>query len=443
MVGAQQLARACLIGSLVLTGCLSAADDSVPQATVQDRTAQATGPAATPSELHPQIVFSDLAVLPGAESGIWMVLGLARNDSRYALEGVVVSVELLDPAGLPIASASLPLALSILQPGATSPIMARFERVGPPAGARAGLVTFRSSAEPLMHVSVDAVRPGPSSEGTLVLGSLRNGGPGLAEAREVIVVWRDADHTLSGMAAASVPHSLIPEDGSVPWLAVMPGTVQGGRFEVFTAVAAVDESLDAPLDQAIEPMWRVTEQGNGFAIGAIRNSGSRPALPEVAVAVRVNGRLVSLAILQSAVPLPPGEMLPFGVDQFPGLEVAPDPGDVAIEVYLTGRGTDPGAPAAVPLAASIHQFEVIGGRVFMQGVVTNPGPAPLTSAMVFVSLRSTIGDAQTARWLALTPPQPGESAEFFVDVPLAAGDDPAMSEYDVRAFGLPLPESSW
>ncbi len=79
----------------------------------------------------------------------------------------------------------------------------------------------------------------------------------------------------------------------------------------------------------------------------------------------------------------------------------------------------------------------------MQGTATNPGPALLKSAVVLVSLRSTTGEIQTARWLDLNPPQPGESAEFSIDFPIAAGDDPSMSEYDLRAVGIPLAESSW
>ncbi len=443
MLGAGRLARVGLVGFLVLTGCRSQPSSPGLQASSDDLTPQATGLPATASEPQPQVVFSDFSVLPGDKPGSWVVLGLARNDSRDALEGVVASVELLDPGGSPIAVTTLPVALSILPPGASSPFQARFENGGRPEGARAELQAFRFSSDRPARVSVDAVHSAQSADGTLVLGSLRNQGPVPAQVREVIVVWRDADHSLSGMAIASAPHALMPEDGSVPWLAEVPGAVPGSRFEVFTAATAFEGPTAPPLDPVLGPTWRVTEQGQGFISGAIRNPGREPAIPEVAIAVRVNGRLVSLAILQSTVPLPPGQTLSYGMDRLPGLVAALDPAEITLEAYLTGRGVDREAPAAVLLPASIQQFEVIGGRVFMQGILTNPGPAPLSSAMVFVSLRSTTGDPQTARWLGLTPPRPGESAEFFVDVPVAAGDDPAMSEYDLRAFGQPLPESSW
>jgi hypothetical protein len=443
MHGAQRLARVGLVGFLVLTGCRPAPGGPGPQAAAQSRTPQTTGVPATPPELPPQVAFTDLSVFSEGEAGTWVVLGLARNDSRSALEGVVASVELLDSTDSPIAVATVPVAMSILQPGATSPFMARFEQAKAPDGARAGLQAFRLSSEPPARVSIDAVRSDQSSEGTLVLGSLRNRGPGPVQAREVIVVWRDADHALSGMALASVPQVRLQEDGTVPWLAEAPGAVPVSRLEVFAAVSAVDESSEGPLESVLEPLWRLSAQGHGFVAGAIRNPGRGPVLPEVAIAILVDDRLASIAILQSTVPLQPGETLAFAADRFPGLEAAPDPGDVSLELYLTGHRTDPGSPAVILLPASIQRFEVIGDRVFMQGTVANPGPAPLKTAMVFVSLRSTSGDPQTARWLALPPPQPGQSAEFFVDLPIAAGDDPAMSEYDLRAVGLPLPESSW
>lgn len=444
MHAAGSLARACLVGCILLTGCRPVPGDPDAQSAVQDRTPVPTGLPATPPEPHPQVTFTDLTVVPGVEPGVWLVLGLARNDSRYTLEAVVTTVEVLDLAGTPTAAATVPVALSILQPAATSPFLARFEQAGAPESARAQLQAFRFSSEAPVRVSMEAVHSSRSSEGTLVLGRLRNMEPRSARAREVVVVWREADRSLAGMAAASVPQALVPEDGTVPWMAEAPGALLGSRVEVYAAVSAVDESPDVPLESVLGPTWRVTSQGRGFVVGTLRNSGHDPALPEVAIAIIAGGRLVSLEILQSTVPLPPGETLDYGADRFPGLDAAVDSADgVTLELYLTGRLMAPDAPSAIPLPASIQQFEVIGSHVFMQGTVTNPGPAPLKSAMVLVSLRSTTGEIQTARWLDLTPPPPGESAGFSIDVPVAAGDDPAMSEYDLRAVGIPLSETSW
>ena len=437
-------ARVGLVGCLLLTGCRVVPGDPSPASAVQDKTPVPTGPSATPPEPHPQVAFTDLTVVPGGDPGVWQVLGMARNDSHYALEAVVISVEVLDPVGEPAAAATVPVALSILQPGATSPFSARFEQAREPEDTRAQLQAFRVSSEGPVHVSVEAVRSSGSSEGTLVLGRLRNLEPRTVQARDVVVVWREADRSLAGMATATVPQAPVPEDGMVPWMAEAPGALPGSRVEVYTAASAVNDSPLAPLESVVGPTWRVTSQGRGFAVGTLRNPGRDPVLPEVAIAILAGGRLVSLGILHSSVPLPPGETLDYGADRFPGMEAALDPAyAITLELYLAGRPIAPDAPSAVPLFAAIQQFELIGSRVFMQGTATNPGPVLLKSAVVLVSLRSTKGEIQTARWLDINPPQPGENAEFSIDFPIAAGDDPSMSEYDLRAVGIPLTESSW
>jgi hypothetical protein len=444
MHAAGMLARVVLIGCLLLTGCrVVPADPRAPTA-VQDDTPVPTGPSATPPEPHPQVTFTDLTVVPGEEPGVWLVLGMAHNDSHHALEAVVVSVEVLDPVGEPAAAATVPVALSILQPGTASPFSARFELAREPESTRAQLEAFRFSSEVPAHVSVVAVRSSGSAEGTLVLGRLRNLEARTVQARDVVVVWREADRSLAGMATATVPRALVPDDGMVPWMAEAPGALLESRVEVFAAVSAVNNTPLAPLESVVGPTWRVTSQGRGFAIGTLRNPGRHPVLPEVAIAILARGRLVSLEILHSSIPLPPGETLDYGADRFPGMEAALDPADdITLELYLAGRPMAPDAPSAIPLLASIQQFELIGSRVFMQGTATNPGAALLKNAVVLVSLRSTTGEIQTARWLDLNPPQPGESVGFSIDFPIAAGDDPSMSEYDLRVVGILLPESSW
>jgi hypothetical protein len=233
----------------------------------------------------------------------------------------------------------------------------------------------------------------------------------------------------------------------MPWIAQAPGASPGTQFEIYAAVSAVDSAIESPLVVTNGPTWRVTSQGNGFATGAIRNAGDVPVLPQVAISVRAAGRPMSLEILQSGIPLQPGETLPFAADRFPGLQAALksvdiEIDDVMLETYLDAQPIPLDTGAAVVLPVSIHQFEIIGSNVFLSGTVSNPASFPLRIAEIFVSLRSTTGEPQTARWLELTPPPTEAGMEFSIDMPVAAGVDPAMCEYDVRALGLPLPDSS-
>ncbi len=149
----------------------------------------------TPPEPHPQVAFTDLTVLPGDEPGVWLVLGLARNDSRYALETVVATVEVLDLAGTPTAAVTVPVALSILQPGATSPFRARFEQARTPeerARPTAGIpLFFRSTGarhhggNPFLSVVQGDPGPGETQEPGATLRAGPRRGVGLARGRSI------------------------------------------------------------------------------------------------------------------------------------------------------------------------------------------------------------------------------------------------------------------
>jgi hypothetical protein len=441
----QWLVLVCLLEILALAGCLPAL--SVP-GTTPAAALQATDLPASPTGPLPEIAFSDITVVHGDHAGEWSVLGTARNSSDFALEAVLISVELLDPNGSPTVGATVQLPLSLLQPDATSPFIAQLEQVEAPAGARASLASFQRSSEAPASVSLGGVHATQGPDGVIVIGTVQSNDPRDLRIHDVVVTWRDASRSVAGLAIASVPGAIVADNGSLPWIAQAPGATPDTRFEVFTAASTVNTEGGSPLVTSAEPTWRVTSQGRGFATGAIRNTGDAPALPEVAIAASAAGRLISLEILRSTVPMQPGETLLYAADRFPGLEATLDAEgieitDITLGVYLNADAVPASTGVVVPLPVSIQQSEAIGSSVFLRGAVSNPSSVQLKSTMVFVSLRSTTGEPQSARWLELAPPPAGASTEFTLDLPLAAGVDPAMSEYDVRAFGLPLPESSW
>ena len=272
---------------------------------------------------------------------------------------------------------TVPIALSILQPGATSPFLARFEQARTPNSARgpaAGIsLVFRSPGarqqrgNPFFPVVQGDLDPGETHkpEATFRTGPRR--GDGLARARSIAGRY-DSRQRAQGRAAGGQHGAM---DGRSARGASGISSSKSSRPSRQSMRASV-----APLDSVLEPTWRVTSQGRGFVVGTIRNPGLDPVLPEVAIAIIVGGRLASLEILQSTAPLQPGETLGYGADRFLGLEAGLDTAEeVTLEVYLTGRLIAQGAPSAVPLPASIHQFEMIGSRgLFMQGTLTGSGP---------------------------------------------------------------------
>lgn len=403
-----------------------------------------TGHAATPSIPAPAIAFPEIDMVPGAGSTPSAVIGLARNDSSAAVQNVDVSIDLLDTSGAPIGTAAARLLLSHLQPGATSPFVASIPPGIDPAGARPRLSAFEFSARTQLDVAVEVVSAAlAADEGTEVLGLVRSRGEQPAMVEDVILTWRAADGTLAGAARADLPASVLQAGASLPWIAGPVDAAPQMVFEAFVSAAPAKPPFGARLEMASGPSWWLTAQNRGFASGAIRNPGPAAVLPEVAVSLTAQGELVGLEILRSSVPLTPGESLVFTAETFASLEdrlrrLGVGMQDVAPQVVL--GWTEPERPSSSPvsLPVAVRQFEVIGSRLFLSGAITHPGTEPLASLMVYVTLRSTSGEPQTARWLPLAPPAPGERIDFAIDLPLPKGVDPAMSEYDLRALGLPI-----
>jgi hypothetical protein len=448
MQRARQLARLCLLVSLGLAGCHPAPTASGTQVPSLAAPLSTIALPTSPAGPLPEVAFSDLAVRHGDAEDEWIVFGMAHNDSTTALESVAVFVELVDSAGAATSEATVLLPLSVLQPSAVSPFMARLKQAESPAEARANLESFQFSSEAAASISLGAVYTTQAPDGIFVRGTVQGNNTQPVRVRDVVIVWRGTDRSIAGLAVASVPGAIVTQDEHLPWIAQARGATPATRFEVFAAVSAVDPANETPLAIADGPAWRVTSQGNGFATGAIINAGDAPVLPQVAIAVRAAGRPLSLEILQSIIPLGPGETLTFAADRFPGLQAALESADIGIadvtlEAYLDAQPVPLNTGGAVILPVSIHQFEAIGSSIFLSGTVSNPDSVPLRSAAIFVSLRSTSGEPQSARWLELAPPPASAGVEFLLDMPLAADVDPAMCEYDVRALGLPLPDSSW
>jgi hypothetical protein len=217
--------------------------------------------------------------------------------------------------------------------------------------------------------------------------------------------------------------------------------VEGGEIDIFTAATALRPSTDVQLEASVDPAWRQTAQGRGFVTGEIRNVSAIPLLPAVAVTLWSQGVLVGLEILRSAVPLPPGETLAYGAETFPSLDerlqrLGVGPQDVVPSVIVSGSA----APAfsEARLAIAVLHFEAIGSRVYLGGTLTRAGEQPLAGAEIHVALRSVDGELQSAAWIPIAPGSPGAPVPFRLDLPLPSGVDPALSEIDLRAVGLPF-----
>ena len=380
-------------------------------------------------------------MVSGPKGAGMQVVGLARNDSSLPLRDVLLAVDLLAADGASLGSITTPILLSTLQPGTLSPFHAAVPAGLTPASTRVTLEGFRVGVRVPIEVALESVSMAPSPDGPQLLGLVRNEDAQALHIRELAVVWRTTGGSLAGAELAAIPQAPVPPDGSVPWTALAPGAVVGSEIDVYANAAVIRSGGDVQLEVSVDPAWRQTAQGQGFVTGEIRNVSTVPVLPAVAVTLRARGELVGLEILQSGVPLPPGETLAFAAEKFPSLDerlerLGVGTQDVLPSLILSGSAAP--ASAEPRLDITILHYEAIGSRVYLEGTLTRTGEKLLAGAEIHVALRSVEGELQSAAWTPIAPGSPGAPVPFRLDLPLPSGIDPALSEIDLRAIGLPF-----
>jgi hypothetical protein len=267
----RHLARLCLLVSMTLAGCLPTPAASRSPVSPLSTIALPTSPAGA----LPEVAFSDLVVRQGDDQGAWIILGTARNESDSALESVAVFVQLVDAAGTATSETTVPLPLSVLQPGAVSPFTAQLEQAEEPAEARASLESFEYSSEAAARISLGPVYTTQAPDGVIVYGTLRPSDTIPLRVRDMVVTWRDKRGSLAGLAIASVPGAIVTADESLPWIALAPGAASGTHFEVFGAASAADSQSETPLVVTDGPTWRKASPPEPFATRAMPRSFRR------------------------------------------------------------------------------------------------------------------------------------------------------------------------
>jgi hypothetical protein len=58
------------------------------------------------------------------------------------------------------------------------------------------------------------------------------------------------------------------------------------------------------------------------------------------------------------------------------------------------------------------------------------------AATVYAEVRSSTGEIVTAGWSTVGSFEPGTAGEFVLDLPIPAGMDATLTEYDLRAIGM-------
>lgn len=381
---------------------------------------------------------------PGSAPGEWRVVGLIENQGQAAVGQVEISVGLIDAAGKTIAETSTVALMSNLLPGEAGPFSVTFNAAIAPADARvepkigeaaSGPTANQRRAELISELEEFFV----TGSGELaMMGFVSNPGRSHVSLASLNFLGRSPDGSEKLVAAMQFgPNRLAPGE-TAPFLALAPenpGAIQWTQYH--DGLIAEPPRANA-LEIRDEPQLHLTAQGAPFVVGTLANSGLTAATGSVLVSLLDEVKLIGLLEVEIPRPLQAGEQLAFTAFGFPGINLRFDPRDlsaVRVEARVEERLADE-IKTPVVLPVDVSAFHSVGSAIFIRGTLRNPTGVQVEAATVYAEVRSSFGELVTAGWFVAESLEPDGAAEFVLDLPIPAGMDATLTEYDLRAIGL-------
>lgn len=421
-----------LLSALALAGCATATATATPGRTPTVRAATAL-PAPTP-----QLELVAVQLISGPSPGLVTVLGWVQNRSDTAVDELRLNVELVEPDGNVLAGIVIVPVQRGLEPGQRTPFAAEFEGVTGVAMAQVEPVSQAVQAIQLAELSIDMGEQFVMPDGRLaILGTLTNDEAELVALNQLgllAVDTRSQPRLLAGMQAG--PAYLAPGE-TAPFLASADHNPGQARWEAYYDARVAESSTAATIESVPDLDLRFTPQGAPFVLGELTNSAAEPQRIRMQVALMDGQRLLSLGELETPVALEPGTRLGYTLAAFPAyaLRLGKTPPE---QLSVVGRLESIPEPAhQLPLRVSVDAFHSVGSTLFVRGSLTNEQVAALARPAVLAEVRLVTGELWTAGWTVLSAPvEPGASAEFVLELPLAEELEPTELEFDLRAFGV-------
>ena len=116
-----------------------------------------------------EVEIQELTVLPGGTPGDWTVIGLLENQSGQQLTAISAEISVLDTADTLLATQDIPIFLSHLEPGETSPFKVHFLDVGIATTANAKIFAHETISFERAQVKVEDLSSVPTGDGRLAI----------------------------------------------------------------------------------------------------------------------------------------------------------------------------------------------------------------------------------------------------------------------------------
>ncbi len=436
-----------LFAALTLGSC-----DAFP-GMIQNPDPQQTQSPTTPTDIPssptpaPEIGLLSLDLIPGQAPDSWQVIGRLINEAEFPLGGISVTVTLLGVEGSELGQATAQAIPASLLPGEEALFALDFE--GPLAAINTTAEVYTERIPRIRRIQEEIQNPtwqiNPEGD-TVILGQIRNPGFSQAKLHDLAVLMLDENQEPIGYAHLVASATHIPPRESSPFIALADGSFEPDDL-VFFLDMVVDTSPPEPDLQFLEPpALQFTDQGVPFFLGSIHNPSSDWAWASGLLILENEDELVGIAAITPPLPIQPGGIHSFTIQQFWGIS----PETLASEEAMRTLNVHASVEGVATLAAdetvsllelSISQYEALSSIVFLRGVIINPGETLIIEPVIYATARNEDGRILSAGWVSPAEIlKAGEASDFELSLLLPRGADPAMLEYDVIAFGLDADE---
>ena len=376
--------------------------------------------------------FTGPKLLPAGD-GSWQASGLFTNQSQTTVHAPQLAVQLLDAQGNPLAEELAVVGLPLLPPGATSPYQATFPPELSPEAARLVIRSYTPSSGSHVPLAVELVASyALPAGGSRVLGLIGVEGSRGAELAGLSLGLFEFGELVAVSQSITGPLWLRPGEQAT-FEAILPQAAALDQLTAFAVASAGRLPPPALVEADLEPGVAFDEQGHPLLAGTLRNPAAMPAYVRLLVTVVVAGQPARVVELASPIPLRPGESRAFGL-RLEDLPDSDDPDGFGVEITvepLPGAG----AAALATLEPVIQSVEQLAGSVFLRGSLANPTAFDVFDPTLFAALRTTDGELISAGWLPAAAELPaGGAIGFVLALPLPAGVDLALAEYDLQAL---------
>jgi hypothetical protein len=390
-----------------------------------------------------EVEIQELTVLPGDTPGDWTVIGLLENQSGQQLTAISIEISVLDAADTSLATQDIPIFLSHLEPGETSPFKVHFLDVGIVTTANAKIFAHETISFERAQVKVEDLSSVPTGDGRLaILGMVVNSSFKQVIIHNLGILGIDSDSHLVDFTPNSTVLSTLDPGAKAPFLAIMeadPGEVEFIPYIDATTTLNPEENVFSTPEP---PKVLLTGQGALLVVGSIRNDDNRSRWPALLLILKLEEEIVTVAPVRPPIPLQPGESLAYAISDFPGLRAQlaryeSHADALSAEIIADPLASQPTERITVPMDLQITHFEPIGSSLILKGVISNSGEIDVESVTVLVAVRSTSGELLTAGWSTIAQTLAiNDTLDFILPLSLPEGVDPAMSEYDLQVIGL-------